>query len=119
MNEPRRALGRGLDVLLPAAMPPAATAPAPAREGQQELPIELIERNPYQTRSRHDEASLAELAASITTNVVLQPIVVRPAEGGRYQLIAGERRWLAAQRAGNTTIPAVVRRVSNEQALEM
>jgi ParB family transcriptional regulator, chromosome partitioning protein len=123
MIEKRRALGRGLDVLLPAAMPSAsytpAPAPTPAHSGPEELPIELIERNPYQTRSRQDDASLAELAASIANSGVLQPILVRSAEGGRFHLIAGERRWLAAQRAGMATIPAVVRQVSNEQALEM
>lgn len=132
MNTPipqtkRPALGRGLEALLPAnkdALAPAvqtapATAAAPTREtGVQEIAIDLIDRNPYQTRRHIDESSLAELAASIASNGVIQPIVVRAA-GARYQLIAGERRWLASQRAGKTAIPAIVKQVSNEQALEM
>ena len=125
MIEKRRALGRGLDSLLPS---PSSTAtlerPAvPAQpvplQGLQEIALELIDRNPYQTRSRSDDIALAELAASIEVAGVLQPIVVRPAANGRFQLIAGERRWRASQRAGKSTIPAVVRQVSNEQALEM
>ena len=78
-----------------------------------------IDRNPFQTRSRFDEVQLAELAASITATGVVQPIVVRPLPHGRFQLIAGERRWLASQRAGKETIPAIVRQVSDEQAMEM
>ena len=122
----RPALGRGLEALLPpnkdaiaASVPAPAVAAAPTREaGVQEIAIELIDRNPYQTRQRIDEAALAELAASITANGVIQPIVVRAA-ATRYQLIAGERRWLASQRAGKASIPAIVKQVSNEQALEM
>lgn len=124
MSEARRALGRGLDSLLPG--PPSAHIPQPAavaavapRDGMRELPIDALERNPYQTRGRYDEISLAELAASISSNGVLQPIVVRALDTGRYQIIAGERRWLASQRAGKTTIPAVIRQVSNQQALEL
>jgi ParB family transcriptional regulator, chromosome partitioning protein len=66
-----------------------------------------------------DEAALAELAASISASGVVQPITVRPEANGRFQLIAGERRWLASQRAGKATVPAIVRQVSNEQAMEM
>ena len=66
-----------------------------------------------------DEVALAELAASIKASGVVQPITVRPEANGRFQLIAGERRWLASQRAGKTTVPAIVRHVSNEQAMEM
>ena len=73
----------------------------------------------YQTRSRFDEVQLAELAASITATGVVQPIVVRPLPHGRFQLIAGERRWMASKRAGKETIPAIVRQVSDEQAMEM
>ena len=123
----RKALGRGLESLLPRttpAPPPEATpAPAPAAdpsaEGVREIALELIDANPYQTRTHMDEAALAELAASIQASGVLQPIVVRYIDGGRYQLIAGQRRWAASQRAGKPTIPAVVRQVSNEQAMEM
>jgi len=126
----RKALGRGLDSLLPrtapAAPPPeAAPAPAPApavdpsAESVREIALELIDPNPYQTRTHMDEAALEELAASIRATGVLQPIVVRHIDGGRYQLIAGQRRWAASQRAGKPTIPALVRQVSNEQAMEM
>jgi len=88
-------------------------------EAVREIPLEEIERNPYQTRTRMDEAALAELAASIQSAGVVQPIVVRKIDGGRYQLIAGQRRWAAAQRAGKRTVPAIVRVVSAQQALEM
>ena len=126
----RKALGRGLESLLPRTAPTplvpapdAASAPAPAAdpssEGVREIPLELIDPNPYQTRSHLDEAALEELAVSIRSSGVVQPIVVRYIDGGRYQLIAGQRRWAASGRAGKATIPAVVRQVSNEQALEM
>ncbi len=122
MNDKRKALGRGLDALLPsnrtaAATPPAA--PAANREGAQEIPLELIDRNPYQTRGQVDEIALAELAASIQQQGVIQPIVLRPLPGGRYQLMAGERRWSASKRAGKTTVPAVIRAASDEQAMEI
>ncbi|HEU5452378.1 MAG TPA: ParB/RepB/Spo0J family partition protein [Terriglobales bacterium] len=207
MMDKKKVLGRGLDSLIPAARSVAAVSPAvTGGEGVQQIPLEEIERNPYQTRGRAEEQGLAELAASIRATGVLQPIVVRhkpagsaalgypgtvttsyeqgwrelgaagegargsgdrgvaggrpgegagaypnqggagaylnqsgsndhgsPAEGGRgtterggafaptirYQLIAGERRWLAAKRAGLATIPAIVKQVSNEQAMEM
>ena len=121
----RKALGRGLESLLPrtapAPPPDAASAPSAASstEGVREIPLELIDPNPYQTRTHMDGAALAELAASIRASGVVQPIVVRYIDGGRYQLIAGQRRWAASQRAGKPTIPALVRQVSNEQAMEM
>jgi ParB family chromosome partitioning protein len=83
-----------------------------------ELSIDQIDRNPYQTRMRWDENALQELAASIKHSGVLQPVTVRPNDG-RFQLITGERRWRASQIAGKTTVPAIVRQVSNEQAMEM
>ncbi|HYX71082.1 MAG TPA: ParB/RepB/Spo0J family partition protein [Terriglobales bacterium] len=113
-TDKRKALGRGLETLLPTARP-ASTA----GEGAREIPLELIDRNPYQTRGRIQESALEELTASIRASGVVQPIVVRAVADGRFQLIAGQRRWLASQRAGKTSIPAVVRAVSNEQALEM
>ena len=118
----RRALGKGLDSLLPRVH--AAAAPIPIvgeSEGgkPREIPIEQIDRNPFQTRSHVDEAQLAELAASITANGVVQPILVRPQASGRFQLIAGERRWRASQLAGKKTIPAILRQVSDEQAMEI
>lgn len=127
MSDKRKVLGRGLDTLLPsraATHAPAAHAnpAAPAHvseEAIRHIPVELIERNPYQTRSHVDEAALDELAASIKASGVLQPITVRPRHDGRFQLIAGERRWLASQRAGKTTVPAIYKQVSNVQAMEM
>ena len=118
----RRALGKGLDSLLPrvpSAAQPAATAPDAEGGRPREIPVELIDRNPYQTRSVMDEAQLAELAASITANGVVQPILVRAQANGRFQLIAGERRWRASQQAGKKTIPAILRQVSDEQAMEI
>ncbi len=118
-NDKRKALGRGLDTLLPSTRPAATTPAVPQGETVREIPVELIDRNPYQTRARFDEVALAELAASIKTSGVVQPIMVRPQANGRYQLIAGERRWLASQRAGKKTIPAIAKQVSNEQAMEI
>ena len=116
----RRALGKGLDSLLPRAQAPAAV-PAPEVEGgrPREIPLDEIDRNPFQTRTQVNEEQLAELAASITANGVVQPILVRPLANGRFQLIAGERRWRASQQAGKTTIPAILRQVSDEQAMEI
>jgi ParB family transcriptional regulator, chromosome partitioning protein len=116
----RRALGKGLDSLLPRTQQ-GPSAPAVESEGgkPRELPIDLIDRNPFQTRSQLNEDQLAELAASITANGVVQPILVRPQADGRFQLIAGERRWLASRRAGKQTIPAILRQVSDEQAMEI
>jgi ParB family transcriptional regulator, chromosome partitioning protein len=135
----RRALGKGLESLLPSRpVAPAASAvvasvAAVAAEptGKPlEIALDVIERNPWQTRTRFDEAQLAELAASITATGVVQPVIVRvlpPALSGggggqqptRYQLIAGERRWMASRKAGKSTIPAIVRQVGDEQVLEM
>lgn len=121
-NDPkRRALGRGLESLLPAK--PAATPPPPEPakpDGKAfEIPVELIDRNPYQTRTHFDEAKLAELANSIAASGVVQPIVVRPGKDGRYTLIMGERRLMASKKVNLATIPAVVREVSDVQAMEM
>jgi ParB family chromosome partitioning protein len=117
----RRALGKGLDSLLPRASAAPALAPAPETEGgrPREIPLDQIDHNPYQTRSAMNEEQLAELAASITANGVVQPVLVRPLAGGRFQLIAGERRWRASQIAGKTTVPAILRQVSDEQAMEI
>jgi ParB family chromosome partitioning protein len=117
MDSKRRALGKGLDSLLPRVNPPAAAETEGGRP--REIPLELIDRNPFQTRSRVNEEQLAELAASITANGVVQPVLVRPLSSGRFQLIAGERRWRASQLAGKTTIPAILRQVSDEQAMEI
>jgi len=118
----RRALGRGLDSLLPQrpVAVPEPPAPAAVSNGQPlEIPCELIDRNPFQTRTHFDENQLQELMQSIIASGVVQPIVVRPGENGRFQLITGERRLLASKRARKPTIPAFVRRASDEQAMEM
>jgi ParB family chromosome partitioning protein len=117
----RRALGKGLDSLLPRVHPaaPAPTLAEPEGGKPREIPIDQIERNPFQTRSRMDESQLAELAASIAANGVVQPVLVRPLASGKFQLIAGERRWKASQLAGKETIPAILRQVSDEQAMEI
>ncbi|NYF91876.1 ParB/RepB/Spo0J family partition protein [Tunturiibacter empetritectus] len=120
----RRALGKGLESLLPQRPAPVSLSAAAAQISEPtgkplEIPLDQIERNPFQTRSHFDEAKLAELAQSIAASGVVQPIVVRPLSGGRYQLITGERRWLASKKANKTTIPSIVRQVSDEQTLEM
>lgn len=117
----RRALGRGLEALLPSrpATPPPAPAVAEANGTPLEIALELIERNPFQTRTSFDPEKLTELAQSIAATGVVQPIIVRSLAGGRYQLINGERRWLASKEAAKTTIPAIVRQVSDELAMEM
>ncbi len=127
----RRALGRGLEALLPqrpASPPPPApvSLSASAEQGGQplEIPLDQIERNPFQTRSRFDPEKLTELAQSIAATGVVQPIIVRPlppASDGtpRYQLISGERRLLASRQSGKATVPAILRTVSDEQAMEM
>jgi len=117
----RRALGKGLDSLLGRAVPAAVPAiHAEAESGRPlEIPLDAIERNPFQTRVQFDDKLLTELAESIKANGVIQPVLVRPLPNGRYQLIAGERRWLASQKAGKSTIPAILRQVSDEQAMEI
>ena len=130
MSEKRKALGRGLETLLPsrsATQPPPiapatgpATAPAHASgEAVRHISLDLIEQNPYQTRSHVEESALNELAESIKASGVVQPITVRPRQDGHFVLIAGARRCLASQLAGKTTVPAIVRHVSDEQAMEM
>src|SRR5215472_3636309 len=120
----RRALGKGLDSLLPRVPTPAGASAAQSGEQHEggkprEISVDLIDRNPFQTRSTFDDAQLSELAASITANGVVQPVLVRPQANGRFQLIAGERRWRASVQAGKKTIPAILRQVSDEQALEI
>jgi ParB family transcriptional regulator, chromosome partitioning protein len=115
----RKALGRGLESLLPSARP-VAPPPTSHLQGQsvRDVPVTEIDPNPYQTRANINDQALNELAASILVNGIVQPIVVRPMNG-RYQLIAGERRWRASQKIGKEFIPAVIKQVSNEQAMEM
>ncbi len=118
-TDPKRrpALGKGIESLLG---PRPQATPSPEATGKPlEIPLDRIDRNPNQTRTAFDEAKLAELAQSIAATGVVQPVVVREVPGGRYQLIMGERRWRASQIAGKSTIPAIVRQVSDEQAMEM
>ena len=121
INDKRKALGRGLDSLLPVrpTVTPIAMPVAQAATSAQEIPVDSIDPNPYQTRRRINETALEELEESIRASGVVQPVVLRPVANGRYQLVAGERRWHASKRAGKTTIPAVVRQISNEQAMEI
>lgn len=113
-------LGRGLDVLLGAGGSSAREREERDKAAMREISIELLQPGKYQPRIDMREESLEELAASIRAQGVIQPIVVRPvAEPGRYEIIAGERRWRAAQRAGLHTIPAVIRDVPDEAAVAM
>lgn len=114
--ETRRGLGRGLSALLGEASP-ARDGPA----GGRETPIELVRPNPDQPRRVFAESELESLAQSIRERGVLQPVLVRPARGGggEFQIVAGERRWRAAQRAGLATVPVIVRDVDDETALEI
>ena len=113
MSAKRRGLGRGLESMLS----PVAATPAESGEGLRELPVDLIHRGRYQPRRQFDDDELERLAASIRQQGVVQPIVVRPRAEGGYELVAGERRWRAAQRAGLETLPAVVREVEDQSAL--
>jgi ParB family transcriptional regulator, chromosome partitioning protein len=119
LDTKRRALGKGLDSLLPRVQVPAAAQVDSESGKPREIPLDQIDRNPFQTRSQVNEDQLAELAASIVANGVVQPVLVRPLAEGRFQLIAGERRWRASQLAGKATIPAILRQVSDEQAMEI
>jgi len=113
MNKPK-GLGRGLDALL-------GGDETPRRDASATLPVNAIRPGKYQPRTRMDEQALAELSASIKAQGLVQPVLVRPVNGGpeRYELIAGERRWRAAQMAGLTEIPALVREVPDNAALAM
>ncbi len=117
---PKRRLGRGLDVLL--SKPVAATG-IDGKETLQQIPLELLQRGEYQPRVDMRQDTLEDLADSIRSQGVVQPIVARPIDGKgttqRYEIVAGERRWRAAQIAGLAEIPAVVRDVSDESAIAM
>ncbi len=116
MTEKKRSLGRGLSALIEEAAP-AATGWASA-EGIRRLPISQIRANPSQPRRRFDQAALDELAASVREHGVLQPILVRPLDGG-YEIVAGERRWRAAQAAQLHDMPALVRSLDDSSAFEI
>jgi len=108
----RKVLGRGLNALL------GDESSKPSGENFLEIDLDLIEPNSEQPRSRFTEEKLEELAQSIRANGIVQPIVVRK-RGARYQIVAGERRWRAAQKAGLQKIPAVIREVADEKLLEL
>jgi ParB family chromosome partitioning protein len=119
----RKALGKGLSSLIPE-VPKRKPAPQtsqarPATEGLQQLDIDKIWPNRAQPREQFDQEKLDELARSLKSQGVLQPVIVRPAEGGTYELVAGERRWRAAQIAGLLKIPAVIREVTDDRLLEL
>ncbi|MBO9710058.1 MAG: ParB/RepB/Spo0J family partition protein [Caulobacter sp.] len=121
MSEGRRGLGRGLSALLGEVDAAPAQAPGDTSSGSRETPIELIRRNPDQPRRTFREEDLVELSDSIREKGVLQPILVRPAPGaeGEFQIVAGERRWRAAQRAGLKTVPIMVRELDDLAVLEI
>lgn len=113
MSEKRQALGRGLSALIPDA--PAAQ---PVRDASLEVDLDLLTPNRFQPRVMFDDVRLQELADSIKTNGIIQPIVVRR-RGAQYEIIAGERRWRAAQRAGILRVPVVVREVADDNLLQV
>jgi ParB family chromosome partitioning protein len=123
MTTKRRGLGRGLDALLGSGKDNSETEDAPLDEGREvtrpkiSLPIEIIDRGRYQPRRDFDPDSLQELADSIAAQGVLQPIVVRPTDAGRYEIIAGERRWRATQLAGIPEIPVMIKDVDEQTAM--
>lgn len=114
MAKPKPGMGRGLEAILSV----SAGGERSEQEQLRELPVELISPNPRQPRRRFDEDALHALAASVGEQGVLQPVLVRPAQGGLYELVAGERRWRAARIAGLTSVPAIVRTREDAQALE-
>jgi ParB family chromosome partitioning protein len=116
--ERRGGLGKGLGALIPSDVAPTSAAGLAARPGIEEIPINQIDPNPYQPRNSFDEESLAGLTASIRELGVLQPILVRQVSDERYAIIAGERRWRAAKRAGQQFIPVIVRQVNDELTLQ-
>ncbi|MFY9329212.1 MAG: ParB/RepB/Spo0J family partition protein [Georgfuchsia sp.] len=113
MNPPKmKGLGRGLDALL-------AANSAPESQRQEMLSVGMLQPGKYQPRTRMDPGSLEELAASIKAQGLIQPISVRPVGKGRFEIIAGERRWRAAQIAGLTEVPVLIREISDDAALAM
>jgi ParB family chromosome partitioning protein len=131
MAPKKTGLGRGLDALLgdvPAAASPLAatpdnpaTAAAPPADGVRQIPVDLLRRGVYQPRRHMDQAALEDLARSIESQGLVQPIVVRPiagpGSGAQYEIVAGERRWRAAQIAGLQEVPAVVRDIPDSSAI--
>jgi ParB family chromosome partitioning protein len=127
MPQQRRGLGKGLGALIPTAPVAAATGPDAAPDGAsgtavagaylEEVPVDAIEPNPRQPRQVFDDETLAELSESIQAVGLLQPVVVRKVSPGRYEIVMGERRWRACQRAGLSVIPAIVRETPDDELL--
>jgi ParB family chromosome partitioning protein len=113
VSAPKRGMGRGLEAIL------SVSGTPPTGDELRELPIELISPNPNQPRRNFDEEALNALAGSLQERGILQPVLVRPKPGGTYELVAGERRWRAAQIAGLEKIPAIVRAREDAVALEL
>ena len=111
-----KGLGRGLESLLGRDEP---STPAPAPDRQSELKVEQLQSGKYQPRSFMDDTALNELASSIKAQGIMQPILVRPVPGGKFEIIAGERRWRAAKLAGLASVPVLVREVADNAALAM
>jgi len=125
MATKKRGLGKGLSALLGDASPKASVATEDSVSNQSqdgtltEVPVEFVQRGKYQPRIDIDPDSLEELSASIKAQGVMQPIVIRPIKANRYEIIAGERRWRAAQLAGLDKVPAIIREVADEAAIAM
>ncbi len=115
MARPKPGMGRGLSAILSA----SGESPDAGDQELRELPVDLIAPNPQQPRRRFDQASLEALAESVRDTGVLQPVLVRPRPGGRYELVAGERRWRAAKLAELETVPALVRAREDSASLEL
>lgn len=111
-------LGKGLGALIPSDISPQTGVAIAATSGLRDIEISAIDPNPHQPRVHFDEDTLSELSASIRAIGLLQPILVRPGKDGRYELIAGERRWRAATRAGLTVIPAIIRVTDDVSSVE-
>jgi len=119
MSTKRRGLGRGLDALLSGSAPTVANDPSSDSTQLTELAVERLSRGRYQPRRDMEPQALEELAASIKAQGIMQPIVVRPIGGNNFEIIAGERRWRAAQMAGLERVPVVIRDVPDEAAIAM
>jgi len=115
----RTGLGKGLDALIPAGGKAAPVVSAHAAGGVQQAAVDSIQPNPRQPRIHFKEEDLAELAASIREHGIIQPLIVTPKPDGKFILIAGERRWQAAQRAGLRTVPVITRQANNQEMLEV
>jgi ParB family chromosome partitioning protein len=118
LENPRRALGKGLGALLPTRPPTQPALETPGDPADRSIPIDLIDPNPLQPRRVFQNDRLSELAQSIRTNGIIQPLVVRRL-GDRYQLVAGERRWRAAKLAGADRVPVVVQDIPDDRLLEI